>query len=87
MRMYIREKRAGVGDIEYQEPAAWWRVQENCLRHSMGNIQQLNERQALEPDWQATCHYGLGTYLLLSLYQALGEEAISAALREIFPLY
>lgn len=90
MWMYIREhvrEPAGVESLEYQEPGAWGRVHENCYDRGVGNIQQLNERQSLEPDWQTTCHYSLGAYLLLSLYETLGEGATSAALRDLFLLF
>ena len=86
MWMYIREKRTGQGDLKHQKPHARERVIENCYKQGITNIRQLNERQSREPELQTTCHYNLGGYLLLRVYETLGEEATSAALREIFLL-
>ena len=87
MWMYIRENRSGTGDIENQHSGAFWRLQENCYSRGIRSLQQLNEVQASEPDLQTTCHYSLGAYFLLSLYKTLGEEATSAALRELYLLF
>ena len=87
MWMYIREERAGTGDIENQHPGAVLRLQENCYSHGIRSLQQLNELQSSEPDLETICHYSLGAYFLLSLYTMLGEEATSAALRELYLLF
>ena len=87
MWMYIREERAGTGDIENQHSGAVLRLQENCYSRGIRSLQQLNELQSSEPDLETTCHYSLGAYFLLSLYETLGEEAVSAALRELYLLF
>ena len=86
MWMYIRENRTGLGDIENQHPGAVLRLQENCYSRGIRSLQQLNELQSSEPDLETTCHYSLGAYFLFSLYKTLGEEAVSAALRELYLL-
>ena len=86
MWMYIRENRDGLGDIENQHSGASLRLQENCYSRGIRSLQQLNELQSSEPDLQTTCHYSLGAYFLLSLYKTLGEEATSAALRDLYLL-
>ena len=76
--------RIGLESLQEGKPAALRRVQHNCLRRGLSTIQQLNERQIQAPDFQAICHYSLGAYLLLNLYETLGEAVLSAALRDLY---
>ena len=55
-----------------------------CVEHGLGNLHKLTIPDP--PDsarWQE-CASVLGRYLLLRLYEALGEDVTSAALREIY---
>ena len=86
MRAYIRH-RTGLQSLEDTKLAEWGKVQESCFDQGLGNIQQLNEHQSDKPYPPHICDYILGQYLLLSFYETLGEEATSAALRELYLLF
>ena len=81
--MYTND-RVGLKSLEDQKPAALRRLEENCFSQGIRNLHQLNARQSRDPDYQTTCHYSLGAYFLLDLYEAWGEEALSAAMRELY---
>ena len=76
--------RTGLESLQERKPTALRRVQDNCLSKGISTIQQLNERQYQDPDFDTLCHYSLGAYLLLNLYETLGEAVLSAALRELY---
>ena len=68
-------------------------AQERCIDDGIGNIQQLTvpfdideDTSPYRPDivrW-TDCVYILGEYLLLSLYFAMGESGLSAAIQELY---
>ncbi len=61
---------------------AWrWRRIQNCLEQGVENIQQMSELRSRVPEL-AQCHYYLGSYFLLNLYEAIGKEAIGTTLGE-----
>ena len=63
------------------------RVERHCLDRNISTINELNQRQIEDPGYETICHYSFGSYFLLHLYETLGEEALSAALRELYLQY
>ena len=64
----------------------------HCAPHDIGKVQDLvdatdgisySEAEAL-PSWQ--CHYEIGAYLLLNLYETFGRNSIANALRDLYLL-
>ena len=76
--------RAGLKSLEDQKPAIWSWVEATCFDEGIGNIHQLNERELLDPRRPLTCNYSLGSYFLMELYEAVGEEALSATIRALY---
>lgn len=58
-----------------------------CREHGVTNIDALSDPNHPHPVAQATCHYSLGQHFLSSLFNAIGESAYSAALRELYGRY
>ena len=75
---------AGLKSLEDQKPAIWSWVEATCFDEGISNIHQLNEREFRDPGPPLTCNYSLGSYFLMELYEAVGEDALSATLREIY---
>ena len=87
MASYINEKMGFQGAADRLHETAT-NAQEQCARHGYPKIQQLTvPRQSGSSGWNIPfyrCTYILGEYLLLSLYFAMGESGLSAALRELY---
>ena len=60
-------------------------VEAGCLDQEIQNIKQLNERQR-ESDSFIHCNYNLGSFFLFKMFETLGEEAMGAAIRELYLL-
>ena len=58
-----------------------------CQEQGVPNLHTLNDLAHTDPVAQQTCGYILGEYFLTVLYNILGEQAFSAALRELHELY
>ena len=67
-------------------------ILKGCTPHDIGNVQDLvdatdglsySEAKAL-PSW--LCHYEIGEYLLLRLYETFGRDSIANALRDLYLL-
>ncbi len=60
---------------------------EDCAEIGAANIDQLNELLRTGPfRYYYGCSYSLGEYFLTSVFEMLGEEAMSSALREFYVL-
>ena len=62
-------------------------VKDQCTSHGITNIHQMHIHQmksgdALQQGYR--CGYQIGAHFLISLYEALGKEPVSAALRELY---
>ncbi len=86
MVAYIKD-RVGLESLEVRRPTARILVRSNCFHQGVTTISQLNERLREQPDPVRLCNYSLGAYFLHALLDTLGEEATSAALRELFLLH
>ncbi len=75
---------AGLESLEDLKPDIWNWVEQTCLKEGISNIHQLNEREFRDPGPPLQCNYSLGSYFLLELYEAVGEDALSATLRELY---
>ena len=60
-------------------------VEAGCLNQGIRNIKQLNERQR-ESDSLIHCNYNLGSFFLFTMFETLGEEALGAAIRDLYLL-
>ena len=58
-------------------------AQRTCIDEGIGNIQRLTIPNSLEHQTFRRCSYILGEYLFLRLYFAIGENGLSAAVREL----
>ena len=76
---------AGVMSPEEQKLTHRNWVEAGCVSRGMRNIKQLNERQR-ESDSFIHCNYNLGGFFLLTMFETLGEEAMGAAIRELYLL-
>ena len=86
MVAYIKD-RVGLESLEVRKPTTRILLGSNCFHQGVTTISQLNERLREQPDPVQLCNYSLGAYFLHALFDALGEEATSAALRELFLLH
>ena len=62
-------------------------VQHACTSYGMGNIHQIHIQGMKGGDLFQQgyrCGYQIGAHFLISLYEALGKEPVSAALRELY---
>ena len=59
-------------------------AQERCVRHGIENVHQLGAPDPPEPRRVSGCVYGLGRHFLISLFETVGEAAVSSALRELY---
>ena len=57
-----------------------------CVEHGFGNLHQLTIPDPPDKARWRDCDSILGRYLLLRLYEAMGEDAMSSALRDIYLL-
>ena len=83
MEAYVDE-RLGFGSMRDRLTEVAMLAQEDCVNHGLENILKLT---VPNPDdyqqWQA-CGYIFGEYMVLSLFLAMGESGLSAALREMY---
>ena len=87
---YVWARTTGREYPEDRRSTAQDRVQKYCHNQGISTIQQLNAQQVQDSDilrFPTICHYGLGSYFLLRLYETLGEDVLSAALRELYLRY
>ena len=72
----------GLESLEDQLLTSAEYVRSSCVDRGIENIHGLGDThdQLL---WQ-DCSYGLGRHFLISLFETLGEEAMSSALRELY---
>ena len=62
-------------------------VEGTCTAHGIRNIHQIHIHQLKgvnETQQGYACSYQLGAYFLISMMEILGEDAVSAALRELY---
>ena len=74
----------GVESLEDQLVRSAANAQHSCVEHGLENIHKLSAPNPPEPlRWQG-CNYLLGRHFLISLFETLGEKAMSSALRELY---
>ena len=71
--------RLGLRDFAEREAYLEQHDLPGCAEQGFENIRQLLERYSVN-----ACTYALGEHFLVSLFNLLGEEAMSAALRELY---
>ena len=59
-------------------------ARETCMTHGLENILKLTVPSYPDPGRWGRCGYILGEYMITSLYYAMGEAGLSAALREVY---
>ena len=80
---YIRD-RMGVESIEDKLLVLEEQVERACYEQRIPNLLELNNREGFYLDESPLrCTYVFGEYFFLRLHQLLGEQALSAALREM----
>ena len=80
---YIRD-RMGVESIEDKLLVLERQVQRACYEQGIPNLLELDAREGFYVDESPLrCTYVFGEYFFLSLFQLLGREALSSALREL----
>ena len=76
----------GVDSLEIRLPTTKKLVMANCHNQSVRKISKLNELYPEKPDSLRLCNYNLGEYFLHNLFDLMGEDAMSAALRDLLLL-
>ena len=80
---YIRD-RMGVESIEDKLLVLEGQVQRACYEQGIPNLLELDRREGFYLDESPLrCTYVFGEYFFLSLFQLLGKEALSSALKEM----
>ena len=82
LELYTLE-RIGRLSIATAGSSVWQRVEKRCLSDGIGTIQELNQRTNSDGYSPHNCAYTLGAYFLIRLYETIGKEGLSAALREL----
>ena len=83
LNSYIRDK-TGVESINDRLLALEEHVKWACYDHGIPNLLELDEREGFYVDQSPIfCTYAFGEYFFLRLHQLLGQEAVSAALRDM----
>ena len=77
----------GVDSLEVRLPTTRRLVRNNCHNQGVRSITKLNERYPEEYDSLVWCPYNLGEYFLHNLFDLMGEDAMSAALRDLLLLH
>ena len=80
---YLRD-RLGIESLEDQTAIVDYWVADSCFEKGMRNIRELYLRSGKGAFYQ--CVHPLGKHLLLDLFETLGEESVSAVLRELYLL-
>ena len=70
----LRDLEERIDDLEENDNAV-------CAEKGLRNIQEVIDHQG---DDTGGCHYNLGEFFLVSLFELLGEEAMSASLKELY---
>ena len=78
MRYYTFYK-TGSQSRDYATPLLEEQVEKDCFSRDLRTIPQLNELGQLHG-----CHYSLGSYFLLRLWEVMGEDSLGKALGEIY---
>lgn len=76
----------GVESLDERRRNVQREMEWNCHADDLRNIQQLNKLQARLTTGPHLCNYILGEHFLLTMVEALGEQASSAALRDLYVL-
>ena len=74
----------GLESLEDQLHKSEEYVRKSCVSHGIENIHQLSLPYPQEPGRVFGCQYGFGRYLLLSMFELLGEDTVTSALRELY---
>ena len=82
LELYTLE-RIGRLSIATSQSSVWQLVEKRCLNEGIDTIQELNRRTNRDGFSPHSCAYVLGEYFLIRLYETIGKDALSAALREL----
>ena len=83
---YVRDW-IGVDSLEVRLPTARKLVRDNCHNQGVRNISRLLELYPEKPDSLFLCHYSMGAYFLHNLFDLMGQDAMSAAFRDLLLLH
>ncbi len=76
----------GLDSLEVRLPTARKLVRDNCHNQGVRNISKLIERFKDWSDPIFICNYSLGAYFLHNLFDLMGQDAMSAAFRDLLLL-
>ncbi len=76
----------GVDSLEIRLPTTKNLVRDNCHNQGVRKISRLLELSPDHTDPLWVCNYNLGEYFLHNLFDLMGEDAMSAALKELLLL-
>ena len=82
---YVRDQ-IGQESLEVRTQTARTLLRDNCHNQGVSKISKLIERLEERPDSLFVCNYSLGAYFLHNLFDLMGEDAMSAALRDLLLL-
>ena len=77
----------GQESLEVRTQTARTLLRANCHNQGVSKISKLIERLEERPDSLSVCNYSLGAYFLHNLFDLMGEDAMSAALRDLLLLH
>ena len=83
---YVRDQ-IGQESLEVRTQTARTLLRANCHNQGVSKISKLIERLEERPDSLSVCNYSLGAYFLHNLFDLMGEDAMSAALRDLLLLH
>ena len=74
----------GLESLEDQLLTSAEYVRSSCVERGIENIHGLGDLDTHDQLLWQDCSYGLGRHFFISLFETLGEEAMSSALRELY---
>ena len=77
----------GVDSLEVRLPTTRRLVRDSCHNQGVRSISKLNERYPEDAESLVWCPYNLGEYFLHNLFDLIGEDAMSAAFRDLLLLH
>ena len=81
------EDRIGVQSMATNKTEVSVYVQDICIRNGLENIRHLTylfDLVYLSASWPPRCVYLMGEHFLINIFETIGEDAMSAALRELY---
>ena len=81
------DDRTGVHTMAVHKTEVSVYVQDICIRNGLENIRHLTylfDLVYLSASWPPRCVYLMGEHFLINIFETIGEDAMSAALRELY---